>query len=348
MNFIQKISILLFLVSSVASSGLSAQTKTATGTEAPGSFPEVSFKKSKISESQDTRGEDVLWKRDVYRMVDLLDGNNAALYFPVEPTPERMNLFCTIFDLVASGKLTAYEFLDGREVFNETYTLKFKDMLKLFEIPFREKVDPKKPNASIYEIDAVDIPSNEVTLFYIKEAYYLEQRNSTMRIKTLAICPVLIRIDEMGETRKHPMFWIPFDALKGSLSQIPVSADTINSVNRLNAYDFFNQHRYKGDIYKVSNLRNQSLWDYCKTPEDIKAEQIRIENELKHMNDALWEPSQRDLRKAEAQKEADSKAAAKKNKKTSVKKEKPVKSKLAEAPKVETTAKTTTETPKNP
>jgi gliding motility associated protien GldN len=280
---------------------VSAQTKPATSTEDPGSFPEVSFKKNKIAESQKVRGEDILWKRDVYRMVDLTKGINGALYYPIEPTIERMNLFCTMFDLIANGKLTAYEYLDGKELFTDAYSLKFKDLLKRFEIPFREKADPKKANSSIFDIDAVDIPSSEVTLYYVKEVYFLDHRNSTMKIKTMALCPVLIRTDEMGEIRRYPMFWVPFETLKSSLSQIPVAADTINSANRLNAYDFFNQHRYQGDIYKVSNLKNQTIWDYCKTPEEIKNEQVRLEKELKKMNDKLWEPSQREIREAEAQ-----------------------------------------------
>lgn len=290
------------------------QTKQTTA-DTQNDFPEISIKKSKIAETQQTRGEDVLWKRDVYRMVDLLNGNNGALYFPVEPTAERQNLFCTIFSMVVEGRLTAYEYpLNGREVFSVESAVKVKELLKTFEIPFREKADPKKAGAFIYDIDAIDFPSSEATLFYVKEVYYLDQRNSTMRIKTLALCPVLIREDETGQIGKKPMFWVTFESLKTALSRIPVSADTINSVSRMSAYDFFNQHRYKGDIYKVSNPRNQSLYDYCRTPEEIALEQVRLEKELKDMSDKLWEPSQRDLRDAEAQKEAEAKAAAKKAK----------------------------------
>jgi hypothetical protein len=164
-----------------------------------------------------------------------------------------------------------------------------------------------------------------------------------MRVKTMAICPVLIRTDETGETRKRPMCWIPFETLKSSLSQIPVSADTINSVNRMNAYDYFNQHRYKGDIYKVSNLRNQSLYDYCRTPEEIAKEQLRLENELKNMSDKLWEPSQREMREAEAQKDAEAKAAAKKTKESAVK----VPKKTA-VPSKKVEPKAAVEAPKNP
>jgi gliding motility associated protien GldN len=342
MNRIKGILIACTLTLTFTGFGQNTQTKQTT-TGDPGAFPEVSFKKSKIAENQQTRGEDVLWKRDVYRMVDLLDGLNGALYFPVDPTPEHQNLFWTIFTMVADGRLTAYEYLDGREIFNDTYTLKFKDLLKRYEIPYKERADPKKAGAFIYDIDAVDIPSAEVTLFYVKEVYYLDQRNSTMRIKTMAICPVLIRTDETGQTNKYPMCWIPFETLKASLSQIPVSADTINSVSRMNAYDFFNQHRYKGDIYKVSNLRNQSLFDYCHTPEDIAKEQIRLENELKNMSDKLWEPSQREMREAEAQKEATAKAAEKKAKDAAAKAPK-----KAVAPSKKAAPKVPAEAPKNP
>ncbi|MCE5174615.1 MAG: gliding motility protein GldN [Bacteroidales bacterium] len=275
--------------------GLNAQNKPASSTENPGSFSEVSFKKSKVPESQLVRGEDILWKRDVYRMIDLKKGQNGALYYPVEPIGDQMNLFSLIFDLVANNKVTAYEYIDGREIFTDTYAIKFKDLLKRFEIPYREKNDPKKANASIFEIDAVDIPSSEVTLYYVKEMWYLDQRNSTVKARPMALCPILVRDDEMGETRTYPMFWIPFESLKPYLSQVPVSADSLNSATRLSAYDYFNQRRYEGDIYKVSNLKNQTIMQYCKTPEAIKAEQERLEKELSQIGTTLWETSQKQL-----------------------------------------------------
>lgn len=268
--------------------------------ETPGSFSDVSLKRSKVPESQPLRGEDVLWQRDVYRMLDLTNGQNAALYYPVQPIEDRMNLFSMIFDAVANGKLTAYEFLDGREVFTDSYAIKFKAILKKFEIPYKEKNDPKKINASIYEIDPDDIPSADVTLYYLKEIYYLDQRNSSIKIRTLALCPVIVSTDEMGERRTKPMFWIPFETLKPFISQISTAADSLNSATRLSVYDFFNQRRFKGDIYKVSNMKNQSLMEYCKTPEDMKAEQLRLEKELKDINNTLWEPSQKALREEEA------------------------------------------------
>ena len=44
--------------------------------------------------------EDVVWRRDIYRELNLTDDANAALYYPVEPTDGKMNLFTYIFKLM--------------------------------------------------------------------------------------------------------------------------------------------------------------------------------------------------------------------------------------------------------
>ena len=47
--------------------------------------------------TQEPMSEDVVWRRDVYRELNLNDNANAALYYPVEPTDGRMNLFTLLF-----------------------------------------------------------------------------------------------------------------------------------------------------------------------------------------------------------------------------------------------------------
>ena len=39
-----------------------------------------------------TTPEEVVWKRDIYRTVDLEKEQNAVLYYPVEPIGKQMNL----------------------------------------------------------------------------------------------------------------------------------------------------------------------------------------------------------------------------------------------------------------
>ncbi|MDD4362406.1 MAG: hypothetical protein PHF48_08205, partial [Bacteroidales bacterium] len=40
--------------------------------------------------------------------------------------------------------------------------------------------------------------------------------------------------------------------------------------------------------YRVSNLMDQNIMDYCSTPEEIAAEQERLEQELKDITATLW------------------------------------------------------------
>ena len=47
--------------------------------------------------------EDVVWRRDIYRELDLNEDANAGLYYPVEPIGNQMNLFTSIFRLMKAG-----------------------------------------------------------------------------------------------------------------------------------------------------------------------------------------------------------------------------------------------------
>ena len=53
--------------------------------------------------------EDVVWRRDIYRELDLNEDANAGLYYPVEPIGSQMNLFTYIFKLMMTGQVRCYE-----------------------------------------------------------------------------------------------------------------------------------------------------------------------------------------------------------------------------------------------
>ena len=49
--------------------------------------------------------EDVVWRRDIYRELDLNNDANAGLYYPVEPIGSQMNLFTYLFKLMLTGNI---------------------------------------------------------------------------------------------------------------------------------------------------------------------------------------------------------------------------------------------------
>ena len=83
--------------------------------------------------------EDVVWRRDIYRELDLNEDANAGLYYPVEAIGSQMNLFTYIFKLMMSGSVKVYEYrLDGNEVFTDDARVAQKAFLDNYHI-FYEK-----------------------------------------------------------------------------------------------------------------------------------------------------------------------------------------------------------------
>ena len=252
------------------------------------SAPELSVRAKAQYTGQVPMPEEVIWKREIYRTLNLKDEKNAALYFPVEPIGNRMNLFTFIFKLMAEGKIPAYEYrLDGTESLTAENRINFRDLLDRFHIYYEEQIEKRD---TLLRIDNSDIPSSEVLSYFIKENWYFDQRSSTMNAKVVAICPVLHRTGDFStEEVKSPMFWLDFNDISPYLSQVPVMTSDLYNTSNLNVDDYFTARMYKGEIYKTTNMLNQTLSQYCPTDSALVKEQKRIEGQLKAFNDNLWE-----------------------------------------------------------
>lgn len=256
--------------------------------ESKSSAPELSVRAKSQYTGQLSMPEDLIWQREIYRTLDLKNAKNAALYYPVEPVGNRMNLFTFIFKLLAENKIPAYEYrLDGTEVLTEDNRINFKDLLDRFHIYYEEVVDKRD---TLLRVDNSDIPSSEVLSYFIKENWYFDQRSSTMNSKITAICPVLHRTGDFSmDVVKSPMFWLNYNDVATYLTQMPIMTSDLNNTSNLNMNDYFASRLYKGDIYKTTNMLNQTLSQYCTTDSALVKEQARIEGQLQAFNDNLWE-----------------------------------------------------------
>lgn len=231
--------------------------------------------------------DEVVWKRDVYRTLDLEKDQNAVLYYPVEPMEGRMNLFTLLFKLLLSDEIPAYEYrLDGTEVLTADNKVNIKDVLDRFHVLYEEK-DGK------LTVENSDIPSPEVLSYYIKESSYYDHRTATYQTRVTALCPVLHRDDGFSEqATKYPMFWVNYDEVSAYLERMGVMTSSYNNATNMTINDFFAMRRYKGDIYKTTNLRNLTLAQYCKTDSAVAKEQKRIEGQLEAFERNLWSAPQ--------------------------------------------------------
>lgn len=220
--------------------------------------------------------EEVVWRRDIYRELDLTDDANAGLYFPVEPQGKQLNLFTYIFKLAQNGYIPVYEYpTDGSDNFSNEARVQMQTILDNYHIYYEDQDGKLK-------VDNSDIPSAEVKKFYLKESAYYDQANSSFHIKVLALCPVMLRDDDFGgEATQYPLFWVKYSDLEPFLNRQTIMASSLNNAATMSMDDFFTLNSYRGKIYKTNNAQGKTLLQLCDGDVDkMTAEQKRIEAEL--------------------------------------------------------------------
>ena len=228
--------------------------------------------------------EDVVWRRDVYRELDLNEDANAPLYYPVEPLGSQVNLFTYIFKLMMQGRIKAYQYkLDGNESFNADDVVKPKTFLDNYHIYYEKDAQGRT------HLDNSDIPSKEVKSYYIKETTYYDQHTATFHTKVLALCPIMTRDDDFGDGgNKYPLFWVKYDDLAPFLSKQQIMTSNLNNAATMSIDDYFLRNQYKGKIYKTNNMLGKTLAQYCSSDSAMSKEQKKIEAELAAFEKNLW------------------------------------------------------------
>lgn len=267
--------------------------------------PGVTDRMAGFYEAKDPHDADLEYMRQIYRLIDLEKPENTPLYFPEDVIDGQENLFRLIFRLVTEGKIPAYEYLDGREVFTDKYLINVREMLDRFEIYYTDAQGSTEKNPK-FNIEEADVPTNQVNCYYIIEKWEYDRRSNQMRTRVEAICPVLTRIGDFGGEARYPMFWIKFDALRPYLAQQYIFLDNDNNLARYSLDDYFNMGMYNGEIYKTQNLRNLSMMQMYPDEDELKRAQDSIDNRLRNYGKEVWVPTREEYL---AQKEAEAERA---------------------------------------
>lgn len=270
----------------------------------------ITGRQQSFYEVKEASDADLQWMKVIYRKLDLTKGKNSALYYPEEPNADGQSLFFIIMRLLADNKITAYEYLDGREMFTDDYKIKVAEMLDRFHIMYSPAKGSTDKNPK-FSIEDADIPGNEILSYYIIERWEFDTRSNQMKTRVDALCPVLHRMDEFGgEAIPYPMFWVKLNDIRPFMAQQYVFTDDDNNLPRHSLDDFFKLNLYTGEIYKTKNMRNQSLRQQFPEDKDYKHAQDSIEQRLKAFNKELWVPSREEL---QARAEAKAKLEAEQN-----------------------------------
>lgn len=260
-------------------------------------------------EKKDTHDADLSYMREIYRDLDLTKAPNAPLYYPEDLIDGRENLLRVILGAVVDGRIPAYEYLDGRELFTDQYKVNVGEMLDRFGIYYTE-AKGSTAKAPKYQIDEADMPTSQVLNYYIIEKWEFDRRSNRMKTRVEAICPVMTRSGDFGGEAKYPMFWVKFDALRPFLAKQYVFISDDNNIPQYSLDDYFTMGMYDGEIYKTRNLRNLSMAQLYPDEDTRKLAQDSIDNRLKNYGKHLWVPTREEYLAQKEREEEMAKAIA--------------------------------------
>ncbi|MBQ3604871.1 MAG: gliding motility protein GldN [Muribaculaceae bacterium] len=246
-------------------------------------------------EEEPVSDADLMWMRVIYRQLDAETVNNAPIFFPEEKTQDQENLFRIIMRLIINNQITAYDYLDGREIFTDQYRINVRDMLDRFHVLYEEGKGSTEKNPK-FVIDDSDVPANEVLSYYIIERWEFDSRTNEMKTRVEAICPVLHRAGDFGgEAIKYPMFWVKLQDIRPWLTQQYIFIDDDNIIPKYTYDDYFLLTMYKGDIYKTRNIQNKSMMQLYPDENDRKRAQDSIQARLENFDKKLWVPDREEI-----------------------------------------------------
>ena len=202
------------------------------------------------------READAMYKKRVWRVIDLREKINLNLYYPTEPIgQERKSLIDLLMWGISTEGLTAYNTEDDR----------FTQPMSRTQI--ENAFGATEQTINTYDEDGNEIPvtikgeikTNEVKQYWLKEDWFFDRQHSTMEVRIIGLSPIRFYVKDDGsgddeqEVRKSYVFWIYFPEVRRILANHEVFNNN-NDAERRTFDDIFFKRYFNSFIIKVSNV----------------------------------------------------------------------------------------------
>ncbi len=244
---------------------------------------------------------DVLMGKTTWETIDLDERINFPMYYPVDTAnigKERRSLFQVLLNGIKSGKITE---VYGDDYFNTKKSL--KDMENTFK--FRDTTQPGidefntdiagyKSGKKVLDkqfITETELDAADVSGYKIKGFWYFDKRQSELKYRLLAICPMATeaRDKAKGNTDAIELFWIYFPSVRDILHEAKAFNDR-NSAMPITFDQLLNSRRFNGVIYKEENVYgDRTIQDYMKdNAQSQLLESERVKDKIRDFEQDMW------------------------------------------------------------
>lgn len=244
---------------------------------------------------------DVLMGKTIWEIIDLDERINFPLYYPVDTAyvgKDRRSLFQVLLNGIKDGKITE---VYGDDYFNSKRTLKdIESVFKYIDTTDAGKdeinnyYDDYKSGAKVLSqeyINVTDLTAKDVSGYKIKGFWYFDKRQSELKYRLLAICPIATeaRDKAKGNTDAIELFWVYFPAIRDVLHEAKSFNDK-NSAMPISFDHLLNSRRFNGVIYKEENVYgDRTIQDYMKENAQMQLlESERVKEKIRNFEQDMW------------------------------------------------------------
>lgn len=223
------------------------------------------------------READVMWRKRIWRVVDVREKLNLPFALPNHTLIEIM------LDGINKGEIKAYS------AENDSFTFDLKeDALKQAIGATIDTVDVPQPDGTTKR-QAVPKPFDprSVKRYRIKEDWVFDKELSTMVVRIMGICPVKDDVNDQGDVRgEKPMFWIYYPECRAYLAKNS-SFNEQNDAIHMSWEDLFEQRKFSSYVIKEDNVYDRRIKEYA-TGIDALLESDKIKNSIFTWEHDVW------------------------------------------------------------